>query len=88
MNKHANDPLHGKTLQVVIEYLVETYGWGELGRKIRLKCFVYNPNILSSLAFLRKTPWARQKVEDLYLMTTATPASSNPESDPLNLEVK
>ena len=61
------DPLEGKTLQVIIEYLVEKYGWKELGRRIPINCFMFEPSIKSSLTFLRRTPWARKKVEALYL---------------------
>jgi uncharacterized protein (DUF2132 family) len=60
-------PLDGVTLETIITTLVEHYGFEELGRRIDLKCFTVNPSIKSSLTFLRRTPWARQKVEDLYL---------------------
>lgn len=62
-----NNPLHGKTLEMVVTYLAERYGWEELGERIPVNCFINNPSIKSSLTFLRKTPWARKKVEDLYL---------------------
>ena len=62
-----NDPLHGITLQVILEYLVQHMGWAEMSANIRIKCFTVDPSISSSLKFLRKTPWARKKVEDLYL---------------------
>ncbi len=62
-----NNPLHGKTLEAILNALVEQYGWAELGYQIRINCFLDNPSIKSSLKFLRKTPWARQKVEDLYI---------------------
>jgi uncharacterized protein (DUF2132 family) len=62
-----NNPLHGKTLEHILTHLVNYYGWEHLGFKIRINCFVSNPSIKSSLTFLRKTPWARKKVEDLYL---------------------
>jgi uncharacterized protein (DUF2132 family) len=62
-----NNPLHGKTLEMILNFLVEKYGWEELGEIIYIRCFQYDPSIKSSLAFLRKTPWARQKVEELYL---------------------
>ncbi|AWL08258.1 DNA-binding protein [Aquirufa nivalisilvae] len=65
----SNDPLHGKTLAFIMEQLVERYGWDELARRIRINCFAINPSIKSSLTFLRKTPWARQKVENLYNRT-------------------
>lgn len=63
----SNDPLHGKTLEMILTELVGHYGWEELGHRIRINCFISNPSIKSSLTFLRKTPWARQKVEDLYV---------------------
>jgi len=63
------DPLHGITLQMVVTRLVEKYGWEELGRQIKIKCFTHDPSISSSLKFLRRTPWARQQVEALYLNT-------------------
>ncbi len=70
MDKHiSNDPLHGKTLAIILDYLVEHYGWEHLGYKIKIRCFNNDPSIKSSLKFLRKTPWARQKVEALYLET-------------------
>ncbi|MEJ8803279.1 VF530 family protein [Pontibacter sp. H249] len=64
-----NNPLHGKTLQMILEHLVDYYGWEHLSTKININCFKNNPSIKSSLAFLRKTPWAREKVESLYLYT-------------------
>ena len=63
----SNDPLHGMTLEMIVTPLVEQYGWDELGRRIPIRCFTDNPTIKSSLTFLRRTPWARKKVEDLYL---------------------
>jgi len=63
----SNDPLHGKTLEMIITHLVEMYGWEELGNRIRINCFRDNPSIKSSLKFLRKTAWARKKVEELYI---------------------
>jgi uncharacterized protein (DUF2132 family) len=62
-----NNKLHGKTLEMILNALVAHYGWPELGYRIRINCFLSDPSIKSSLKFLRKTPWARQKVEDLYL---------------------
>ncbi|UFH52615.1 VF530 family DNA-binding protein [Spirosoma sp. KNUC1025] len=67
INSQPNNPLHGKTLEVILTELVTHYGWRELGQRINIRCFTDNPSIKSSLTFLRKTPWARQKVEDLYL---------------------
>lgn len=66
-NDHPHDPLHGKTLQSILEALVTKLGWEELAARIKIKCFTTNPSITSSLTFLRKTPWARAKVESLYL---------------------
>ncbi len=69
-NKPASrDPLHGVTLKMIVTRLEEKYGWEELARRIRINCFSSDPNISSSLKFLRKTPWARQKVQALYLQT-------------------
>lgn len=63
------DPLHGITLQKILEILVDYYGFDTLGELIKIKCFNENPSIKSSLTFLRKTDWARKKVEDLYIRT-------------------
>jgi len=63
----SNDPLHGKTLESILIELQKHYGWDELGNMIRINCFISDPSITSSLKFLRKTPWARKKVEDLYI---------------------
>lgn len=60
------DPLHGITLQTILERLVEQYGWEELGQRVKIRCFQSEPSINSSLKFLRKTPWARVKVEKLF----------------------
>ncbi len=65
----VNNPLHGKTLQSILEELVEFYGREELGMRINIRCFNNDPSIKSSLKFLRKTPWAREKVENLYVRT-------------------
>ena len=62
-----NNPLHGLTLETIVTRLVEHYGWTELGRRIEIRCFNFDPSVKSSLQFLRKTPWARAKVEALYL---------------------
>jgi uncharacterized protein (DUF2132 family) len=64
--KHR-DPLHGKTLEAILNELVAHYGWDELGLLINIRCFQFDPSIKSSLAFLRKTPWARTQVETLYV---------------------
>ena len=66
-NEQPNNPLHGITLEMVLNQLVEQYGWAELGNRIPIKCFTDKPSIKSSLKFLRQTPWASTKVEDLYL---------------------
>lgn len=63
----SKDPLHGKTLEAIVTELVNHYGWQELGNIITINCFNNDPTIKSSLTFLRKTPWARKKVEDLYI---------------------
>ena len=66
-NKQANNPLHGVTLEIILKQLVWQYGFEELGRRVKIKCFNIDPTIKSSLVFLRKTPWAREKVEDIYI---------------------
>ena len=63
----SKDPLHGKTLEAIVTELQENYGWEELYQKININCFKSNPSVKSSLTFLRKTDWARKKVESLYL---------------------
>jgi len=67
----SNDPLHGITLEKIVTRLAEEHGWPELARLIPIRCFLYDPSVKSSLTFLRKTPWARKKVEDLYVQTIA-----------------
>ncbi len=67
MNTQPNNPLHGVKLQYIVEFLEERYGWEILGSQIPLRCFLYDPSVKSSLKFLRKTPWAREKVENLFL---------------------
>lgn len=66
-NHKSSDPLHGITLEQIVNRLVEHFGWDELGRRIDIRCFTSNPSVKSSLKFLRKTPWARKKVEDLFV---------------------
>lgn len=63
----ARNPLHGVTLETIVNALVAGYGWAELGRQIPIRCFTSDPSVSSSLKFLRRTPWAREKVESLYL---------------------
>lgn len=65
--EQPNNPLHGKTLEMILNHLVDYFGWKNLGLIIKIKCFTNDPSIKSSLKFLRATPWARQKVEELYL---------------------
>ena len=67
--QQENNPLHGITLEKMVISLVEYYGWSELGQRIKIRCFNNDPSIKSSLKFLRKTPWARTKVEELYIAT-------------------
>jgi uncharacterized protein (DUF2132 family) len=62
-----NDPLHGVTLEMIVTHLVERHGWEELGKMVEIRCFTHDPSIPSSLKFLRRTPWAKDKVEELYL---------------------
>lgn len=69
MSEQKNNPLHGLTLETIVTRLVEHYGWEELGERINIRCFQSDPSVKSSLKFLRKTPWAREKVEQLYLNT-------------------
>lgn len=69
-----SDPLHGVTLERLLTELVEHYGWDELGQRVKVRCFTSNPSIKSSLTFLRKTPWAREKVEDIYVRWKLTGA--------------
>ncbi len=67
VDEHPNDPLHSVTLEAILKELVERYGWEDMGKKIKIRCFTHDPSIKSSLKFLRKTPWARAKVEKMYL---------------------
>jgi len=67
MQQTSKDPLHGKTLEFIVNALVAHFGWETLGQHIRINCFNSNPSVSSSLKFLRKTPWARKQVEDLYI---------------------
>ncbi|MGL3000366.1 VF530 family DNA-binding protein [Flavobacterium sp. RSSB_23] len=67
MKQQSKDPLHGITLQMIVEQLVAYYGFDTLGELIKIKCFTTNPSVKSSLTFLRKTDWARKQVEELYL---------------------
>lgn len=70
-NEQSNNPLHGITLEMILTQPVRQYGWAELGIRVPIKCCTDNPSLKSSLKFLRQTPWARKKVEDLYLKSIA-----------------
>ncbi len=65
---HPNDPLHGITLETIVKTLVDRHGWQEMADRIPIRCFMFNPTVKSSLNFLRKNPWARQKVEDWFVL--------------------
>lgn len=69
MAEQENNPLHGVTLKLIVEYLVQEYGWEDLAEEIKIRCFTHDPSVKSSLQFLRKTDWARLKVEKLYVKT-------------------
>ena len=71
-NPGEGDPLHGVTLEQIVTQLVEQYGWAELGKRIAIRCFTSDPSVASSLKFLRRTPWAREKVAALYLRGRGT----------------
>jgi len=66
-DKNPKDPLHGITLENLLTQLVQRHGWGELARRIPVRCFMFDPSIKSSLKFLRQTPWARKRVEDWFI---------------------
>jgi uncharacterized protein (DUF2132 family) len=75
----VKDPLHGVTLEVIVNALVARYGFAKLGEAIPIRCFQFDPSVSSSLKFLRRTPWARKKVEDLYVRSlTAEPPPEEP----------
>lgn len=76
MAAQPNNPLHGITLQTILETLVERLGWEEMGRRVKIRCFQHEPSIKSSLKFLRRTPWARKEVEELYLYSVRKKRSS------------
>lgn len=76
--QQANNPLHGVTLEQIVNSLVEYFGWDELGKRINIRCFKSVPSVKSSLTFLRKTPWARTKVENLYISTQRRRAKKSP----------
>lgn len=89
MNEQPNNPLHGIKLAEIVEHLAEKYGWEELGERIKINCFNSNPSIKSSLKFLRKTPWAREKVERLYLQSIGrqAPRKRSTEASKVNRDV-
>lgn len=70
--QNSFDPLQGVTLKMILSELVERYGWEEMGKNIEIRCFTHDPSIPSSLKFLRRTPWARNKVEEMYLRWKVT----------------
>lgn len=82
-NQSSKDPLHGITLEKIIKNLVEYYGWDELGKLVKIDCFNLDPSVSSSLKFLRRTPWARKKVESLYIKTLENEKQSDKDLDPL-----
>ena len=78
---HENNPMQGVTLEMIINSLVDNYGWEALGMRIKIKCFTDNPSVKSSLKFLRKTPWARTKVENLYISMVKKDPRKKPIAD-------
>ena len=78
--KHK-DPLHGITLEEIINQLVKHFGWPELATRIKINCFARDPSVKSTLTFLRKTPWARKKVEDLYILSSKKFSKASGETD-------
>ncbi|OEU76947.1 MAG: transporter [Desulfuromonadales bacterium C00003107] len=81
-DQRVNDPLHGVTLKQIVNSLVEYYGWDELGNCINIRCFKNDPSVNSSLKFLRRSPWARKKVENLYLATIIIKRDEGAEDNP------
>jgi uncharacterized protein (DUF2132 family) len=82
MPPQARNPLHGITLEMIVTELVAHYGWAELAQQVRIRCFTSDPSVASSLKFLRRTPWARQKVESLYLFMLRERGRAARRSDP------
>lgn len=78
MDNQPNNPLHGIKLEQIVKQLHAHYGWEGLADRMRINCFHFNPSVKSSLTFLRKTPWARKKVEDLYIYTFVTKGIEKP----------
>ena len=79
--EHPRDPLHGITLETIVRTLADRHGWKEMGRRIPIRCFLFDPTVKSSLTFLRKTPWARTKVEDWFLTDRAQDSSREQNSE-------
>ena len=81
---HPRDPLHGITLENILNQLVQRHGWAEMARRIPIRCFLFDPSVKSSLTFLRKTPWARQKVENwfIYELPVSVPPPAPPAPAP------
>jgi uncharacterized protein (DUF2132 family) len=81
---HPRDPLHGITLENILNQLVQRHGWSEMGRRIPIRCFQFNPTVKSSLTFLRKTPWARTRVEDWFIgeMVRSQPSAPDDSAAP------
>jgi uncharacterized protein (DUF2132 family) len=75
--QQPNNPLHGITLEMIVNTLVDRFGWEELGKRVKIKCFNNNPSVKSSLKFLRRTPWARGKVEELYILGQSSNGQEN-----------
>lgn len=82
MEHQPKNPLHGIRLDTIVEHLVDYYGWEELGDRITIRCFTHNPSVKSSLKFLRKTPWARERVEGLYLKSLRDAKKTQKNSEP------
>jgi uncharacterized protein (DUF2132 family) len=78
----SNDPLHGKTLERILQDLVATVGWKKMAQTIPVRCFMFDPSVKSSLVFLRRTPWARKQVEELYVQSLTQISRSNPVKPP------
>lgn len=79
---HPNNPLHGITLEMMLNYLVEVLGWPRMFKAVEIRCFLNKPTVKSSLVFLRRTPWARAEVEKLYLRTLKAPPKRPPSRKP------
>ncbi|OGR52374.1 MAG: hypothetical protein A2049_00420 [Elusimicrobia bacterium GWA2_62_23] len=77
-DQNPKDPLHGITLKDILERLVKRHGWEEMGRRVQIRCFTHDPSVKSSLTFLRKTPWARQKVEAWFIRELLTYREEKP----------